>query len=141
MEKINNINELLAILGDIIPHYQHNLILTWEINERKLEPINQYFQAYENITKNKDELLKQIEKNNRFSTNELKYFVEIVKQQKAIETQLILARKIIEFLVEKKVISGYFEKEKPNHLDKIKTYDKEIQNLQRKPLKENEKKS
>ena len=112
MEKINNINELLAILGDIIPHYQHNLILTWEINERKLEPINQYFQAYENITKNKDELLKQIEKNNRFSTNELKYFVEIVKQQKAIETQLILARKIIEFLVEKKVISGYFEKEK-----------------------------
>lgn len=29
--KIKNIEELLIILGKLIPHFQHNLLLTWEL--------------------------------------------------------------------------------------------------------------
>lgn len=139
MKKINNIDELLIILGKLIPHYQHNLLLTWEIIDRKLKPMDDLFRSYKNIAKNEKDLIEKVAKNTNYKENDLKYFIELTLRQKDIDNQLILIKLILDFLVKKKIIEGYYDTSKRSNLDDIKTYDKDIQKLQRKDTKENEK--
>lgn len=58
----NELNNFFNCCKELIPQLWNVLMLNLEIIDRQLQPIHETFQAYKNIAKNENELIKLVAK-------------------------------------------------------------------------------
>lgn len=118
----------------LLPHLWNILMLNLEIINRQLEPIKDFIEANKSISKSDDETIQNMFKNNcDFSDEKLKFFIEILKNKKAITWDLEKLNELLTFLKQNGLLEIKLE---PNRkLDDIDTNIKWVQDLQNKEKK------
>ena len=133
--KINKLEleTFLENCAKLLPHIWNILTLNDEIIDRQLEPIEQFYKTNKEISKDDDELKKNMEKNSNFSDNEIKKYSEIMKQKLALKQDLKDLRELLFFLKKIGVLEAKLEANRK--LDDIDTNIDWVKKLQKKELK------
>lgn len=133
--KINKLEleTFLENCAKLLPHIWNILTLNDEIIDRQLEPIEQFYKANKNISKNDDELKKNMEKNSNFSDDEINKYSEIMKQKLMLKKDLKDLSELLFFLKKIGILEAKLEHH--NKLDDIDTNIEWVKKLQKKELK------
>ena len=133
--KINKLEleTFLENCAKLLPHFWNLLTLNDEIIDRQLEPVEQFYKENKDISKNDNELKKNMEKNSNFTDDEIKKYNELINQKLQLKQDLKQLSELLFFLKKIGILEAKLEHH--NKLDKIETNIDWVKKLQKKELK------